>query len=95
MTVLGIQKKMAAVLPKGTRSFGVFVKDALLLYLQETNKKIAVFEGKYNKSFQEFKKEWTKRKNAKRYSYEIESDHLDWEALEAYKRDLMRVLHSL
>ena len=71
------------------------MKDALLLQLQETNKKIAIFEARYDKSCNEFVREWKKKKNDERYSYEQESDYLDWEALEDYKRDLMRVIHSL
>lgn len=95
MKVLDIQKKITPVLPKGERSLYRFFKEALILKLQEVNQKIAVFEGKYNKGFREFVRDWTKRKNAKRYAYELESDYLDWEALEQYKRDLMRVIHSL
>lgn len=95
MKVLDIQKKIAPVLPKGAKSFHRFFKEALVLKLQETNQKIAVFEGKYNKGFREFARDWAKRKNAKKHAYELESDHFDWEALEQYKRDLMQVIYSL
>ena len=95
MTTEVLQKKLSTLLPRGERSFQEFVKEALFLRLQETNKKIALFEGKYNKSFAEFKRRLGKGGGAERYSHEWESDYLDWEALEMYKRELMRVLHSL
>lgn len=94
MTTLELQKKIAPILPKG-ESLAGFMKNALLLQLQEVNKKIAVFEGKYNKEFQQFKTNRPKLKKIKKYSYEIEGDYMDWEALEDYKRDLMRVAHSI
>lgn len=71
------------------------MKDALLLQLQEVSKKIVVFEAQYNTSFLEFKQHQPKMSAAQRYSYENESNYLDWEALESYKLDLMRVIHSL
>lgn len=95
MTTTELQRKIAPLLPKGEDSFNGFIKEALLLRLQEVNQKIALFEGKYNKSFFEFKRLWKKLSDKKRHSYEIESDFLDWEALEEYKRDLMRVIYSL
>ena len=95
MTALDIQKKIASILPKNKKAFGHFLKDALFLQLQETNKKIALFEGKYNKTFDDFKRGWARMKAAKKYSYEAEADYFDWEVLEEYKRDLMRVVHSL
>lgn len=95
MTTLEIQKKIAPILSKGDGSFKGFVKEALVLRLQETSKKIAVFEGKYNKGFFEFKRAWLRAKPKQKHSYDMESDYIDWEALEEYKRDLMRVIHSL
>jgi len=95
MTTTALQKKLSTLLPKGEKSLQGFVKEALLLRLQEANKKIALFEGTYNKNFAEFKRALGQIKGAKKYSYELESDYLDWEALEMYKRELMRVLHSL
>ena len=72
-----------------------FVKDALFLQLQEVNKKIVLFEGKYSKQFQDFKRSWRKQRDPKKYSYETESDFFDWEVLEEQKRDIMSVLQSL
>ena len=95
MTITALRQKIAPVLPKGSQTLEHFVKNALLLQLQETSREIAVFEARYNKNFTEWKRERTKQKNESRYAYTIESDYLDWEALEVYKHDLMRVIHSL
>lgn len=95
MTTAVLQKKLSSLLPKGEKSLQGFVKEALILRLQETNKKIALFEGKYNKNFAEFKNMFERMRGAKKYSYDLEKDFLDWEALEMYKRELMRVLHLL
>ncbi|MBI2122036.1 MAG: hypothetical protein HYT98_02835 [Candidatus Sungbacteria bacterium] len=90
-----LQKKLLTILPPGKKSLQGFIKEALILRLQETSQKIALFEGKYNKNFAEFRQTFKKAKGAKKYSYGSESDYMDWEALEMYKRELMRVLHSL
>ena len=95
MTLMTLEKKIAPLLPRGKKTLERFVKEALLLQLQDVSKKIAVFEARYNKNFQEFKHDWMKTKSAHRYSYQSESDYMDWEALETHKRDLMRVMHSL
>ena len=95
MTLLALEKKISPLLPRGKKTLERFVKDALLLQLQDVSKKIAVFEARYNKSFQEFRHDWVKTKSTQRYSYQGESDSMDWEALETHKRDLMRVMHSL
>ena len=95
MTLLALEKKIAPLLPRGKKTLERFMKDALLLQLQDVSKKIAVFEARYNKSFREFRRDWIKTKSPHRYSYQSESDSMDWEALETHKRDLMRVMHSL
>lgn len=95
MTTAALQKKIQPLIPKGM-TFEGFLKEALFLQLQETNKKIATFEGKYNKSFSEFMGEWKRAKERIKFSYEAESDYMDWEVLETYKRDLMtRIYRSL
>ena len=95
MTIAELQKKISPLLPKGKQPFKNFIREALVLKLQGINQKIAVFEGKYNKNFQQFRNEWQKTRSAKRYDYETEGDYVDWEALEEYKHDLMRTAHSL
>lgn len=95
MTTVSIQRKIAHLLPGQQMTLQELLRQALLLQLQETNKKIALFEGKYNKEFPGFRKDWAKTKRGKRFSYDIESDYLDWEALDEYKKELMQAVHSL
>ena len=94
MTLIQLQKKIKPLISRGA-TFENFLKESLILQLQEINKKIAVFEGKYNQTFLEFTRDWKKMTGAQKHSYETEGDYLDWEALESYKRDLMRVIHSM
>lgn len=95
MTITTLEKKIAPILPRGEKTLQRFVKDALFLQLQEVSKKIALFEGKYNSTFDVFERKWEKMPRAKKNAYEAESDYLDWEALEEHKRTLMRVIHSM
>ncbi len=88
--VATIEKKIAPILPRGEKTLTRFVKDALFLQLQEISKKIALFEGKYNGTFGEFELKRKRMPRLQKTSYETESDYLDWEALEDYKRALMR-----
>ena len=95
MTTATIEKKIAPVLPRGEKTLKRFVKDALFLQLQDINKKIALFEGKYNCGFREFERGWKKMAQGKKYAHEVEGDYMDWEALEGHKRTIMSVIHSL
>ncbi|MEK7542030.1 MAG: hypothetical protein AAB533_04230 [Patescibacteria group bacterium] len=95
MNAIGaIERKIAPVLPRGNEPLKRFVKDALFLQLQDVNKKIALFEGKYNHGFQEFERMWKKAARVKKHAYETEGDYMDWEALEDHKRMIMGVIHS-
>ena len=87
MTTTALQKKLSSLLPDGETSFEEFAKQALLLQLQEVNRKIAVFEGRYNQEFREFEKSWKQMKKKQRFSYIVESDYFDWQALDEYKRN--------
>ena len=91
MTTTALQKKLSSLLPDGETSFEEFAKQALLLQLQEVNRKIAVFEGRYNQEFREFEKSWKQMKKKEKFSHHVESDYFDWEALDAYKRKLLEL----
>lgn len=96
MNISVLKKKIAPILQKkGEAGLQDFIKEALFLHLQEANKKIAIFEGTYNKTFQQFSDQWKNQKNPEKFSYRNENDFLDWEAQEMYKHDLMKVIHSL
>ena len=95
MTNATLQKKLSSLLPNAEISLEKLAKQALLSQLQEINRKMALFEGRYNQEFKEFEKSWKHMKKGERFSYEIENDYIDWEALDAYKRELMKAIHSL
>lgn len=95
MTTATLQKKMEELLPGGKSSYEELAKQVLFSQLQEISRKIAVFEGKYNQGFEEFKKSWKQKNRKEKFSYDTESDYQDWEALDEYKRELMQALHVL
>ena len=68
-----------------------FIADALLMKLKDCNEKIAPFEARYGDSFDVFKNSWSKGKITNKYSYQAESDYMDWEALEMLKKDLQSI----
>ena len=63
--------------------------------LEKYTKEILKFEEKYGDSFREFEKMWNKGKIEKKYSYEVESDFVDWEMLEMEKKELLSALYRL
>jgi len=63
--------------------------------LEKYNRTILEFEEKYGISFNEFENRWNKGDIKNPYSYEIESDFIDWEMLEMEKRDLLKALSRL
>ncbi|TSC76787.1 MAG: hypothetical protein G01um101429_1116 [Parcubacteria group bacterium Gr01-1014_29] len=95
MTNATLQKKLSSLLPGAEISLEKLAKQALLSQLQEVNRKMAIFEGRYNQEFKEFEKFWKQMKKSEKFSYEVENDHIDWEALDEYKRELMKAIHSL
>ena len=95
MTNAALQKKLSNLFPGADMSVQELAKQALLLQLQEVNRKMAEFEGRYNQEFVEFAKSWKHKNKQEKHSYSMENDYLDWEALEEYKRELMKAIHSL
>ncbi len=57
--------------------------------IKECNELIAHFESKYGMKFEEFKIKWKTGKIKDRYSHEVESDYIEWEALEMEKRKII------
>jgi hypothetical protein len=65
------------------------------LKLKDCNGKIALFEARYGVDFDTFKNSWNKSKITNKHSYQVESDYIDWEALEMLKKDLLGVLFGM
>lgn len=63
--------------------------------LEKYTKEILKFEEKYGDSFIEFEKMWDEGKIAEKYSYEVESDFVDWEMLEMEKKELLSALYRI
>ena len=95
MTNATLQKKLSSLLPDAEISLEELAKQALLSQLQEVSRKMAVFEGKYNQEFKDFEKSWKKMEKKEKFSHGIENDYIEWEALDEYKRELMKAIHSL
>ena len=95
MTNITLQKKLSSLFPGAEISLKELAKQALLSRLQEVNRNMAVFEGRYNQEFREFEKSWKQMKKSERFSHGVENDYIDWEALDGYKRELMKTIHSL
>lgn len=60
--------------------------------LENYTKQILKFEEKYGLSFTEFERLWDSGALEKKYSYEVESDFIDWEMLEGEKADLLKLI---
>lgn len=63
--------------------------------LAQCSQAILGFETKYGLTFAEFARAWDSGQIPGRYSYEVESDYCDWEALEMEKRKLLKALLRL
>jgi heme oxygenase len=63
--------------------------------LEQYTRQILKLEEKYGVSFKEFEQMWDRDKIKNKYSYEVESDFIDWEMLEMEKKDLISALSRL
>ena len=70
-------------------------KEALMSKVRVRNDAITALEAKYGMSFAKFQHAWDKDQIADKYSYEVEGDYIDWEALEMDKRKLLNALAEL
>lgn len=57
------------------------VQDNISFKLQQCEAEIGRFEAKYGLSFEEFDRSLAKRKIREKFSYETETDYIEWEAL--------------
>ncbi len=67
------------------------IKDALEHRLEKLNLEIQKYEDKYKMTFEEFDKKFRREKIANQYSYEVESDYLDWEGMIYRRKRLMEI----
>jgi len=62
------------------------VQDNISFKLQRCEAEMGRFEAKYGMTFEEFDRTLAKRKVKEKYSYEIETDYVEWEALESERK---------
>ena len=72
-----------------------FLREVLFHKLKECNDLLLPFEAKYGMSFPEFDGAWENGHIPNPYGYEVESDYIDWEALEMEKKKILRLLVDL
>ncbi len=71
------------------------LKEALLHKLKECADLLLQFEAKYGMSFSEFDRAWETEQIPNPHCHEVESDYIDWEALEMEKKKILRLLIDL
>ena len=69
-----------------------FLREVLFHRLKECNDLLLPFEVKYGMSFSEFDRAWETERIPNPQGHEVESDYMDWEALEMEKKKILRLL---
>ncbi len=70
-------------------------KDLLRLKLQEAEQQIKSFEERYGMIFEKFQQAWENDQIADKYSYDIERDYWEWEAVQTDLARLREILEEL
>jgi hypothetical protein len=69
--------------------------DSFVSKLKECNEEILEFETKYGMSFGEFEKAWDEDEIWDKHSHEVETDYIEWEAIEQEKSRWLSVLRKM
>jgi len=69
--------------------------DSFVSKLKECNEEIFEFETKYGMSFDEFEKAWDEDEIRDKHSHEVETDYIEWEAIEQEKSRWLSVLRKM
>lgn len=79
--------------PRVDVALHIALKDAIEHRLEKIDEEIEKFKSKYHKEdFGEFKEAWDKNEIGDRYSYKVEKDYWDWEALLTRRKKLEEIL---
>ena len=62
------------------------VREVVMAKLRECNERIANFEFRYGMSFNQFNTTWDQDQIPDKHSYSVETDYIEWEALEMEKQ---------
>lgn len=63
--------------------------------LNECNERISRFESRYGRVFLDFESAWEHGQIANKHDYRMETDLIEWEALEQEKEHWLAVIRSL
>lgn len=86
------------------RSFSGETVEAKIIYLaretiaaklRECNERISDYEFRYGMSFEDFDAAWDKGGIPDKHSYQVESDFIEWEALEMEKQSWLSRIRDL
>lgn len=81
--------------PRADLAIRLTLQDAARFRLEELGQGLGRFEKKYGMKFPEFEKAFQDEKVPHAYSYEVESDYLEWEGLLSRKKRTEKVLRGL
>lgn len=68
------------------------VKEGIRSKVRECNELISEYETKYKREFDEFEERWSSGEIEEKHSHEVETDYLEWEALEMEKSTWLDLL---
>lgn len=69
------------------------VREVVIARLRECNERIADFEFRYGMPFNQFDAAWERM--PEKHSYSVESDYIEWEALEMEKQHWLEMARDL
>jgi hypothetical protein len=70
-------------------------REVVMAKLRECNERITGFEFRYGMPFIQFDAAWDQDQIADRHSYSVETDYIEWEALEMEKRHWLAMARDL
>jgi len=70
-------------------------RETVAAKLKECNERISDYEFRYGVSFQDFSAAWDRDAIPNRHSYQVESDFIEWKALEMEKQHWPSLIREL
>lgn len=69
--------------------------DAVRLRLHDVADRLAGFEARHGRTFDQFAADWDAGRQADRFSHRVERDFMEWEALTTERRELLELIREL
>lgn len=70
-------------------------RETIASKLKDCNQRISDYEFRYGKSFADFDAAWDQDEIRNKHSYQVESDFIEWEALEMEKQHWLSLIREL